>query len=252
MDGELRKTGAVGVRQKERPDVGPLKMPPEGYHRISGMGCREVDVTVCDLNFSLDEAELGLRTARLVYYDVATTWDVAVFSALRFYRSPLEMGPLQRASERGNAEGRFGRESQSAGFILIRSCFYMRKVRFMEKKTVFVAFAIEDERQRDFLKGQSLNTKSPFEYIDMSVKEPYATAWKEKVRTRIKRSDGVIALVSKNSLSSSGEKWEIGCAREEGKKVLGIWAYSDDRTNLPGVRTVSWTWSYIEDFIDSL
>ena len=26
------------------------------------------------------------------------------------------------------------------------------------KKTIFVAFAIEDERQRDFLKGQSLNT----------------------------------------------------------------------------------------------
>ena len=49
-----------------------------------------------------------------------------------------------------------------------------------------------------------------------------------------------------------GEKWEIGCAREEGKKVLGIWAYSDDRTDLPGVRTVSWTWSHIEDLIDSL
>ena len=29
------------------------------------------------------------------------------------------------------------------------------------KKVVFVAFAIEDERQRDFLKGQSLLTKSP-------------------------------------------------------------------------------------------
>lgn len=162
------------------------------------------------------------------------------------------MESLRRAGGRGNAVSRFGGESQPIRFILIRNCFYMRKVRFMEKKTVFVAFAIEDERQRDFLKGQSLNTKSPFEYIDMSVKEPYAIAWKEKVRTRIKRSDGVIALVSKNSLSSSGEKWEIGCAREEGKKVLGIWAYSDDRTNLPGVRTVSWTWSHIEDFIDSL
>ncbi len=33
-----------------------------------------------------------------------------------------------------------------------------------DKKIVFVAFAIEDERQRDFLKGQSLLTKSPFEY----------------------------------------------------------------------------------------
>jgi hypothetical protein len=64
------------------------------------------------------------------------------------------------------------------------------------KKTIFIAFAIEDERQRDFLKGQSLNTKSPFEYIDMSVKEAYDTDWKNKVRARIKRSDGVIALIS--------------------------------------------------------
>ena len=102
------------------------------------------------------------------------------------------------------------------------------------KKTIFIAFAIEDERSRDLLKGQSLNTNSPFEYIDMSVKEPYDREWKERVRTRIRRSDGVIALVSKNSLTSSGQKWEISCAREEKKPVRGIWAYSDDRTNLPG------------------
>lgn len=122
----------------------------------------------------------------------------------------------------------------------------------MDRQTVFVAFAIEDERQRDFLKGQALNTRSPFDYIDMSVKEPYISEWKEKVRTRIKRSDGVIALISKNSLRSSGQKWEIQCACEEGKKVLGIWAYTDDRTNISGVRTVTWRWDAIEDFIDSL
>lgn len=121
-----------------------------------------------------------------------------------------------------------------------------------EQKVVFVAFAIEDERQRDFLKGQSLNTKSPFQYIDMSVKEAYSSEWKERVRTRIRRSDGVIALVSKNSLTSSGQKWEISCAKEEKKRVLGIWAYKDDRTDLNGVRTVVWTWDAIKDFIDSL
>ena len=38
------------------------------------------------------------------------------------------------------------------------------------KKTVFIAFAIEDERQRDFLKGQSLHPRAPYEFIDMSVK----------------------------------------------------------------------------------
>jgi hypothetical protein len=121
-----------------------------------------------------------------------------------------------------------------------------------DKKVVFVAFPIEDERQRDFLKGQSLNTNSPFEYVDMSVKEAYSSEWKERVRTRIRRSDGVIALVSKNSLTSSGQKWEIVCAREEKKRILGIWAYKDDRTNLVGVRTVVWTWDAIKAFIDSL
>jgi len=121
-----------------------------------------------------------------------------------------------------------------------------------DEKIVFVAFAIEDERQRDFLKGQSLNTDAPFEYTDMSVKEPYKTEWKERVRTRIRRSDGVIALISKSSLSSGGQKWEIACAREEKKPVLGIWVYTDDRTNVEGVRTVVWTWEAIRKFIDSL
>lgn len=120
------------------------------------------------------------------------------------------------------------------------------------KKTIFIAFAIEDEQQRDLLKGQSLNTNSPFEYIDMSVKEPYSSNWKDRVRTRIRRSDGVIILVSKNSLQSSGEKWEITCAKEEKKKMLGIWVYKDDRTKIEGVSTKVWTWDNIKDFIDSL
>src|SRR5687767_3474345 len=107
-------------------------------------------------------------------------------------------------------------------------------------KVIFIAFAIEDERQRDFLKGQSLHPRAPFEFIDMSVKEPYDSNWKDRVRTRIRRSDGVIVLVSKNSLTSSGQKWEIQCAKEEGKPIRGIWAYADDRTQLAGVPTYVW------------
>ncbi|MFF2861775.1 TIR domain-containing protein [Streptomyces rubiginosohelvolus] len=121
-----------------------------------------------------------------------------------------------------------------------------------DTKVVFVAFAIEDERQRDFLKGQSLSPRAPYEFIDMSVKEAYESGWKDKVRTRIRRSDGVIVLVSKNSLTSEGQEWEIKCAKEEGKKVRGIWAYSDDRTQLAGVTTVVWSDANISSFIDSL
>ena len=86
----------------------------------------------------------------------------------------------------------------------------------------------------------------------MSVKEPYDNNWKDRVRTRIKRSDGIIALISKNSLKSSGQKWEIQCAREETKRIRGIWAYSDDRTNVDAVATYVWSDKNISDFIDSL
>jgi MTH538 TIR-like domain (DUF1863) len=119
-------------------------------------------------------------------------------------------------------------------------------------KTIFIAFAIEDERQRDFLKGQSLHPRAPFEFIDMSVKQPYDSDWKNRVRTRIRRSHGVIALVSKNSLSSSGEKWEIECAKEERKPLRGIWAYSFDRTDLPSVPTFAWNDQNISSFIDGV
>jgi len=121
-----------------------------------------------------------------------------------------------------------------------------------DKKVVFVAFAIEDVRIRDMIKGQSLHTVSPFEYVDMSVKEAYDEDWKKKVRTRILRSDGVLVIVSKNSLNSSGQKWEIQCAKEEKKKMRGIWAYKEDRTDLAGVNTMVWTWDNIAAWVDSL
>jgi hypothetical protein len=133
-----------------------------------------------------------------------------------------------------------------------RLTFRFRRKIVANTKTVFIAFAIEDETQRDFLKGQSLHPRAPFEFIDMSVKEPYDNNWKERVRTRIRRSDGVIALVSKNSANSSGQKWELACAKEEKKPLLGIWAYASDRYNLAGVSTVAWSDSNISHFIDNL
>lgn len=120
------------------------------------------------------------------------------------------------------------------------------------KKTVFIAFAIEDEKMREMFTGQRVHPRTPFEFIDMSVKEAYETDWKEKVRTRVRRSDGVIALISTNSTDSSGQKWEVQCAVAEGKPVIGIHLYKNDNTTLPGVRIIPWTWEGIAQFIDGL
>jgi hypothetical protein len=88
--------------------------------------------------------------------------------------------------------------------------------------------------------------------VRLPFKEAYDSEWKDKVRARIRRSDGVIVLVSKDSLTSSGQKWEIACAKEEKKRIRGIYAYSNDRTNLDGVTTYAWTDDNISNFIDSL
>lgn len=120
------------------------------------------------------------------------------------------------------------------------------------KKVIFVAFAIEDNLMRDLFKGQTLNNRVPYEFIDMSVKEAYDSGWKDKVRTRIKRSDGVIVLVSANSLGSTGQKWEIECAKEENKPILGVWVYTKDKTVISGIKIIPWGQQDISNFINSL
>jgi hypothetical protein len=122
---------------------------------------------------------------------------------------------------------------------------------------IFVSFAVEDKTYRDFLVGQAKNEKSPFEFVDMSVKEPWDENWKAKCRTRIKGCDGMIALVSKDTAKAAGALWEVACAKEEKVPVLGIYCTTDNRpATLPsvfaGVQVVSWTWSNIASFINSL
>src|SRR2546423_10580407 len=121
-------------------------------------------------------------------------------------------------------------------------------------KSVFIAFSMDDETSRNLFTGQRTNEGTPFEYIDLSVKERYESGWKEKVTTRIRRSDGVIALISKNTPRSEGELWEISTAVAEGKPLLGIWLgdYRTKPSEMGSAPCKTWTWDNVNDFIDSL
>ena len=105
-----------------------------------------------------------------------------------------------------------------AGAIALRS---------LNKKKVFISFAVEDKKVRDFLVGQSRNRKTPFEFTDRSVKTPYKNAWKTQCRERIKDCHGVIVLVSENIYEADGVHWEVKCAKEEGLPIRAIYAYKD-------------------------
>ena len=124
-------------------------------------------------------------------------------------------------------------------------------------KRIFVSFAIEDERLRDLLRGQARNENSPFEFVDMSAKQPWDSQWKTKCRTRIKGCDGVISIITKNTIIASGQIWEMKCAKDEGVPVIGIYG-NDNHTGIviPSecgyIKLMDWTWPNISNWIKSL
>ncbi len=124
-----------------------------------------------------------------------------------------------------------------------------------KRKRVFIAFAVEDEKYRTFLVAQARNSKSPFDFNDYSVKEPWDEKWKTNCRTRVKGCDGLVALISKNTAKADGQLWEIQCAYDEGVPVMLMWI-NDERPALPSSlrnrRINVWSWPNLETFVSSL
>lgn len=124
-------------------------------------------------------------------------------------------------------------------------------------KRIFISFAKEDSNLRDLLVGQARNNNSPFEFVDMSVKQAWDSAWKTNCRTKIKGCDGIIALITKNTKNADGELWEIKCAKEEGIPCLGIWGNDNHYgvsipSELSSSQMRDWTWSNISSWLSRI
>ncbi|PCJ24179.1 MAG: hypothetical protein COA97_10385 [Flavobacteriales bacterium] len=125
------------------------------------------------------------------------------------------------------------------------------------KKRLFISFAIEDSKYRNFLVAQAKNEKSPFTFVDMSVKQPWdEKEWKRKCRSKIKSCDGMIILLSKNTWHSSGSRWEVKCAKEERIPVVGMHIKKNDKGAIPpelkGKKIITWSWDKLEKTIDNI
>ena len=124
-----------------------------------------------------------------------------------------------------------------------------------ERRKVFISFAIEDKRYRDLLVSQAKNERTPFDFIDMSVKEPWDEhEWQRQCRIKIKKCDSMIVLLSKNTWHSSGSRWEIKCAIRERLRVIGMHIKKNDKGAIPpelsGKRIIEWSWGNLENFLN--
>ena len=126
-----------------------------------------------------------------------------------------------------------------------------------KKKKIFISFAIEDINYRNYLVEQARKKNSPFDFIDMSVKKEWKhNEWKKRCRRKIKRCDGVIALLSKRTHLAHGARWEMKCAREEKVDILGMHIKKNDKGAIPielqGEKVVIWSWPNLEKFIKTI
>jgi hypothetical protein len=124
-----------------------------------------------------------------------------------------------------------------------------------ERRKVFISFAIEDKRYRDFLVSQAKNERTPFDFIDMSVKKPWdENEWKRECRKKIKKCDSMIILLSKNTWNSGGSRWEIKCAKEERIRILGMHIKKNDKGAIPPElyrrKVIEWNWEDLENFLN--
>ena len=126
----------------------------------------------------------------------------------------------------------------------------------MANKRVFVAFAVENEATKNLFTGQAKNKNVPYDFVDMSAKQPWDDNWKANCRSRIKGCDGVIILVSPQLRNASGALWEIDCAIAEKKKIRGIYIDGstmwDRPTSMTSVVCKDWTWENVKEFIETL
>lgn len=85
------------------------------------------------------------------------------------------------------------------------------------KKRVFISFDYDNDNDiKGSLVAQAKNPDSPFEIVDVSIKEAISSNWKEYARRRIKGCDCVIVLCGKHTASAKGVAAELTITQEEG------------------------------------
>lgn len=126
-----------------------------------------------------------------------------------------------------------------------------------KNKVLFISFAKEDSKYRDFLVEQEKKGNSPFKFIDNSVKEPWEEEiWKRECREQIRNSDGVIVLLSKKTYHASGCRWEMKCAKEENIPIMGMHVQKNNQGSIPpelkGENVIIWQWEELQEAINTL
>ncbi len=126
----------------------------------------------------------------------------------------------------------------------------------MAKKRSFISFDYDhDLSLKNLLVGQAKNTDSPFEIVDLSIKEAISEEWKKKARTRIKGCNVVIVICGEHTNTATGVATELKIAQEESIPYFLLQGYNGKTCVKPTSAKSSdsiytWTWDNLKLLIN--
>lgn len=122
----------------------------------------------------------------------------------------------------------------------------------MAKKRAFISFDYDHDLDlKNLLVGQARHPDSPFEIIDLSIKEVISSNWKANARRRIKGCDIVIVICGKHTHTATGVSAELQIAQEENIPYFLLRGRSNGTCVKPIVakssdKMFSWTWDNLK------
>ena len=122
----------------------------------------------------------------------------------------------------------------------------------MNKKRAYISFDFDyDSELKTLLVGQAKNPDSPFEIVDMSIKEVISDNWRASARRRIKMCDVVIVICGQHTNTASGVSAEVRIAQEEGIPYFLLGGRSKVRNVKPlaareSDRVYTWSWDNLQ------
>ena len=122
----------------------------------------------------------------------------------------------------------------------------------MRKKRACISFDYDNDVDlKNLLVGQARNTDSPFEIIDLSIKEAIDQNWKIHARRRIKGCDCVCVICGEHTDKACGVSAEIRIAQEEKVPYFLIQGRSGKSCKKPLAalstdKIYNWTWDNLK------
>ena len=126
----------------------------------------------------------------------------------------------------------------------------------MSKKRTFISFDYDhDSDLKVMLAGQAKHSDTPFEIIDMSIKEAIDENWKVHARRRIKGCDVVCVICGEYTHSAAGVSAELKIAQEEGIPYFLLWGRSGKTCTKPNAarstdKIYNWTWDNLKSLFE--